>query len=199
MLYYPSQMKVYGDMSLHQRNNGRSADRPLVRRSIGCWAVEINWSCKSRDTTFSRTKWKSISTCLVHPWKTRYRASWIANWLSHSNRGALGRKTNKSRRIWFVWDWGLSKSFDKNQHWRNLPKMWASWIRISMRRNHHCANSSTICALFQQKMMHDRRWESEAHSSISISLRLLLKKGSHDRKSEFQKSEMDTSLLRERW
>ena len=48
----------------------------------------MNPMCSSLAATFSRTKWKSISMCLVLAWNTGFAARYVAPMLSQYRIGA---------------------------------------------------------------------------------------------------------------
>jgi hypothetical protein len=50
------------------------------------------------DATISRTKWKSISSCLVRAWKTGLEDKYVAPILSHQRIGGLGAEMPSSWR-----------------------------------------------------------------------------------------------------
>lgn len=66
-----------------------------------------NWDWTGRSLmepslTRSRTRWQSISICLVRSWKTGLDAIWIAAWLSQNRRAGWEQgkcNSERSRRI----------------------------------------------------------------------------------------------------
>ena len=59
--------------------------RYLVNMSAS-WSPELTKSVMiSPESTFSLTKWQSISICLVRSWKIGFDEIWRATWLSHNS------------------------------------------------------------------------------------------------------------------
>lgn len=73
----------------------------LVSKSAGCCLVPTNDSCRLPSLILSRTKWQSISMCLVRSWNTGLFAMWIADTLSQKSWATASHFIPKScKRYW---------------------------------------------------------------------------------------------------
>ena len=61
--------------------------------------VEMNWTDSFPCATFSRTKWKSTSTCFVRAWKTWLAYRYMAPKLSHYRVGTdfIGTRSSRNK------------------------------------------------------------------------------------------------------
>ena len=70
----------------------------LVNKSASCWRVLTGSNLKAPAKRWCRTKWKSISICLVRSWNTGFEAMWIAARLSEKSTALDDSSTPKSPR-----------------------------------------------------------------------------------------------------
>jgi hypothetical protein len=75
-------------LSLSQNIPNHEDKRGLVKIHASWSVLDMNLIERSFLATMSRTKWKSISTCLVLTWKTKFEDRYVAPILSHHNVGA---------------------------------------------------------------------------------------------------------------
>lgn len=87
----PPQVDGERDWSIKlSRMNWNFVDEsPLAKMSASWSSVEMNWSWRAFLATWSRTQWKSISTCLVRAWKTGFAERYVAPILSHQSMGVF--------------------------------------------------------------------------------------------------------------
>lgn len=74
-------------LRLDWRKANQADDNGLVKMSASWYLLEMNWIRRIFLATISRTKWKSISTCLVRAWKTGLELKYVAPILSHHSVG----------------------------------------------------------------------------------------------------------------
>ena len=85
-------------LSLDRRRENREEDMGFVRRSASWSWVETKRTSRVLAATMSRTKWKSISMCLVLAWKIGFEERYVAPMLSHQRIGEVDLERPSSRR-----------------------------------------------------------------------------------------------------
>ena len=84
--------------NLRRRNWNWVRPRAFVNMTVS-WSVVGTWIViKSPNWIRSRTKWQSISICLVRSWKTGLAEMWRADWLSQRSSIGWPRWTPKDVR-----------------------------------------------------------------------------------------------------
>lgn len=84
--------------NLSNRNRSCYQLIPFLRRSAICSLLSFFMGITSLDSTLSRIKYQSISTCLIRSWNTRLFAIWWAAWLSQNKGDGAGRWIPRSLR-----------------------------------------------------------------------------------------------------